>query len=111
MSVLKKLLLSVVLGASLTAIAPTSVKADDYWDGYWNWYDNSYRPYYYRQQRYPNDYYYSNRYYDGYYGDGYYGNRYSPRTRYYGTPNYGYQQQYYGGGNSVQVGPLRFGWR
>ena len=24
--------------------------ADDYWTGYWDWYDNTYRPYYYRSR-------------------------------------------------------------
>jgi hypothetical protein len=92
--------------------APQTTQADDYWDGYWSWYDGSYRPYYYRQGYYAPRYSYG---YPGYgYGyprDGYYygGPRYYGGN-YYGTPNVGYRE-FRGGGGQVRVGPLRFGWR
>jgi hypothetical protein len=79
---------------------------DDYWNGYWNWYDGSYRPYYQQTYRYPNNYYGQPYGYDGYYGRSY--NNYG--GRYYGTPNAGYFDRR-GGGGTVRVGPLQFGWR
>jgi hypothetical protein len=97
---IRNLFLGVVLAIPLSIAGTSSVKADDYWDGYWSWYDNTYRPYYYRQYRSP-DMYYDGRYYDGRY--------YYPQTRYYGTPRFGYRENYPGRGE-VRVGPLRFGW-
>lgn len=94
-SLFGKLLLGVVLGVSLWSASPTPAKADDYWNRHWGWYDNTYRPYYYRH-RYRGPAYYSGpQYYSP--GPGYY---YGPSRPYYGRP----------GGGGVQVGPLRFGW-
>ncbi len=101
---MRRLLLNLAIAASLgigaIVLTPNSAKADDYWDGYWSWYDGSYRPYYYRRSYGPSYDYYP---YDGYYGSRYYGN-------YYGTPRLGYRD-FRGGGGQVRVGPLRFGWR
>ncbi len=100
--ILYALTIAACLGAGVVTMTPATAQADDYWDGYWSWYDGSYRPYYYRQRYYEPSYgYYP---YDGYYyGPRYYGN-------YYGTPRIGYRD-YPGGGGQVRVGPLRFGWR
>ena len=100
-------------------MSPAPAQADDYWDGYWGWYDNTYRPYYYRQYSSPRvgGYAYS---YGGpgayYHSPGYYSPGYAPRSygapygAYYGTPNVGYRDfGPYGG--TVRVGPVRFGWR
>ena len=64
----------------------------NYWRGYWNWYDNSYRPYRYRRG-FRNRYYRNNRYYRPY--------------RNYRGRNYLYRPYR----NSIQLGPLRFNWR
>jgi hypothetical protein len=114
---MKRFLLVVVFLAMIAgafAWSPRAAQADDYWDNYWGWYDNSYRPFYSRSSRY--DY----RPYGSYYG-GYYYSRpnadynyfYRNAPDYYYSPNYGYGTAYpsYGGGGQVQVGPLRFGWR
>ena len=100
------LMLSLLVGTSLAVVGPSSAKADEYWDGYWGWYDNTYRPYTYRQYNYyPRDYYYGGPY-SGY-GRSYYS---YPPARYYGGPNVGVYD-YAPRGGSVQVGPMRFGWR
>jgi hypothetical protein len=105
----RTLLVSTLLGLSLVALSPSSSQADDYWDGYWGWYDNTYRPYYYRQYYYAPRYDYYGPAYPSYgYYDRYPGYRY--RGNYYGTPNFGYRD-FGGGGGQVRVGPLRFGWR
>lgn len=109
---IRTLLLSAVVAISLVAVAPSNVRGDDYWNGYWSWYDNTYRPYYYRQYYYGPGY--GVRSYS-YYGPGYYGNYYAPGYSpyygpYYGTPRFGYAPGSYGGG-AVRVGPMRFGWR
>jgi len=100
---------------SLACVPTRTAQADEYWDGYWSWYDGTYRPYYSR--RYYAEPYYSGPSY-GYYGPSY-GNYpggayYYGRPRYYGeyygTPNFGYRD-YPGAGGQVRVGPLRFGWR
>jgi hypothetical protein len=103
MSGFRKLLLGMLLCASVWGVMPTSAKADAYWDNHWGWYDRTYRPYYTRR------YYVAPPTTTYYYGAPapapYYGGTY-----YYG-PSYGYGYPYgtyYGGG--VQVGPLRFGW-
>jgi len=107
------LTIAVCLGAALVVSTPAPAQADEYWDGYWSWYDGSYQPYYSRQY-YSRPTYYQPRYgyypYDGnYYGGNYYGGpRYS--REYYGTPRAGYQE-FPGSGGQVRVGPLRFGWR
>ena len=111
---IRTLLLSAVVGLSLVTLAPSPAQGDDYWNGYWSWYDNTYRPYYYKQYYYGPGYSvrsYSNYYYSpaypGYtYAPGY-GPYYGP---YYGTPRVGYAPGPYGGG-TVRVGPMRFGWR
>ena len=105
--ILYTLTIAACLGAVLVVSMPAPTQADEYWDGYWSWYDGSYRPYYARQY-YSRPDYYQPRYgyypYDGYYYSGprYYG-------EYYGTPRFGYQEV--PGGGQVRVGPLRFGWR
>jgi hypothetical protein len=104
--------LAAVLSVSALAV-PSTAKADDYWDGYWGWYDGSYRPYYTRRYyTYPRTGYYASPYGGyyggGYYDGGYYGRRY--RSNYYGTPNIGYRD-FRGGGGQVNIGGLRFGWR
>jgi hypothetical protein len=110
------LLVGMVLGLSLIAPAPASAQ-DDYWTNHWNWYDNTYRPYYYRGGY--NTYYgpgYSNYGYGGYYSQpGYYnnygyGNYGTPYRNYYGTGGFGYGRTY-GGGQAVNIGGLQFGWR
>ena len=112
------LLLGAVMGLPLVMPAPVAAD-DDYWDNHWSWYDNTYRPYYYRGGR--NSYYrpqYSNNYgyggYNSYYGPGYnnsgYGNYGTPYRNYYGTGNVGYGRTY-GGGQAVNVGGITFGWR
>jgi hypothetical protein len=102
MSGFRKLLLGVLLGASLWALAPAPAKADPYWDNHWGWYDRTYRPYYYRRYYVPP----TTTYYAPPAPAPYYGPTYGPTTTYYYGPAYPYP--YYGGG--VQVGPLRFGW-
>ena len=110
-------LLSALVAGSLTFLGPAPARAADYWSGYWNWYDGTYRPYY--QQ---------------YYGPAYSGPAYSyytpPAYSYYGGPayyNYGpyapyapYGGAYFGapgvgvgvpGVAAARVGPLRLGWR
>lgn len=123
-SLMRTCLLGAIIGLSFLTIGPTRAQADDYWDGYWGWYDNTYRPYYYRQ-------YYRSPYYGGayygpsYYGPSYYGGAYYggyPSYGYYGYPGYRYGGAYYGtpnigyrdfggGGGQVRVGPVQFGWR
>jgi hypothetical protein len=108
----RQLMVATILAISALTV-PAVSKADDYWDGYWGWYDGSYRPYYTRRHySYP-----AYSYYDGYYGDPYYYG--SPYRRgyygrrggiYYGTPDFGYRD-FRGGGGQVNVGGLRFGWR
>lgn len=94
-SLWSKLLLGFVLAASaVSGMAPA--RADDYWDGHWRWYDNSYRPYYQRH-------YYRN----PYYGSGY---RYNGPSPYYGRRYYYSSDPYYQRGGGAQIGPLRFGW-
>ena len=104
-------LLSAIVAGSLLALCPAPASADDYWNGYWGWYDNTYRPYYTRR-------YYSGPAYGyyapapayGYYGPGYYGPAYAPYGgAYYGGPAAGVAV--YPGGTAVRVGPMRFGWR
>jgi hypothetical protein len=102
------------LSAASVTVDAASAQADDYWDGYWSWYDGTYRPYVTRRYYYsaPHTTYYGPYYgpsYGYYPGDGYYyGRRYY--GDYYGTPNFGYRD-FPGGGGQVRVGPLRFGWR
>jgi len=116
-------LLSVVVGASLLALVPASTDADDYWNSYWGWYDNTYRPYYTQRYYASPGYGYAtgpaystyvpaiSTYGPGYYGPsyapGYYGN--APYGTYYGTPRAGVGV--YPGSTAVRVGPMRFGWR
>jgi hypothetical protein len=98
---LRKLLLGVLVGASVWGLVPSSAKADpDYWDNHWRWYDRSYRPYYTRR------YYVAPPTTTYYYGPPAAAPYYGGTTTYYYGPTYPYP--YYGGG--VQVGPLRFGW-
>jgi len=117
-----KTLVTVLLAGTfvtLSLLVPEPASAqDDYWTSHWNWYDNTYRPYYYRSYSTPA--YapaYGNYYgpaYSGYgYAPGYYngyGYGYSPYQSYYGAGPVGVGRMY-GGGSAVNVGPLRFGWR
>lgn len=95
-STCKKLLLGAILAASAATLGTSAARADDYWDGHWRWYDNSYRPYYQRHY-----------YRSPYYGGGY---RYYGPSPYYGNGYYAPPPTYYYPGGGVQVGPLRFGW-
>jgi hypothetical protein len=115
-ALLRSLLLGALVWIGLFAILPApQAQADDYWDGYWGWYDNTYRPYTYRSYSRP---YYGSGYYSpgyGYYGPGYgyYGGRYGGYGRgynYYGGSGVGVAVGPRGGG-AVNVGPLQFGWR
>jgi hypothetical protein len=115
-SLLRTLVLGIAAAGALVALGPAPAQADDdYWDGYWSWYDGTYRPYYHRQYYSYRPRYYDSGYYDGGFNDGYYGRGYysGPRYRYggnyYGTPNFGYRE--FPGGSTVRVGPMRFGWR
>jgi hypothetical protein len=92
-----KLMLGLMLGASLWSFSAAPAKADDYWNRHWGWYDNSYRPYYYRHRYAPPAYGYGYQYGPTYYGPG--PGRYRQRTYYYSRP-----------GGAVQIGPLNFGW-
>jgi hypothetical protein len=119
---LRTLFVAAVVGLSLLSPAPRSAQADDYWTSHWNWYDNTYRPYYYRSYGYGPAYsysgpgYYSPGYSGGYYGGGYYSPGYyggyygTPYRSYYGAPGVGYGRLY-GGGSAINAGPLSFGWR
>ena len=115
-------LLGAVLSLSFVLPGPAQAQ-DDYWTNHWNWYDNTYQPYYYRSYR-SSPGYYSSGYYNspgyGYYGPGYgtggtgygyggygYG---TPYRNYYGTSGIGYGRTY-GGGQAVNIGGLQFGWR
>jgi hypothetical protein len=104
------LLLVSIMGIACLAIAPQPAQAQDYWTNHWAWYDNVYRPYYYRSY-YSSPGFYSGPSYSygpGYaYGPGYYG---TPYRSYYGAPGVGYGRMY-GGRQAVNVGPLTFGWR
>jgi hypothetical protein len=104
-ALLRMFLFSTVVGLLLVALRPAPAGADDYWNGYWGWYDNTYRPYYYRQYSYGPAYGYPPPAY-GYYGPSYY--NYGPYG-YYGAPRAGVSV--YPGGAAVRVGPMRFGWR
>ena len=116
-ALIRTLLFGAVLGLSYLGIGSTS-RADDYWTNHWNWYDNTYRPYYYRN--YYAQPYYSQPSYGGYYGNYYapgpaysygnYGYGYTPYRNYYGTGGIGYGQTY-GGGSAVNIGGMTFGWR
>ena len=121
---MKKLLLLPVVGAllALPMLMPTPASAqDDYWTSHWNWYDNTYSPYYYRTYSSspayvaPYSNYYGPGYYNSYgYAPGYYnspyGYGYTPYQSYYGAGPVGVGRMY-GGGSAVNVGPMRFGWR
>jgi hypothetical protein len=107
MTWLRSLVLAAAVAFSLLSVAPTPVQADDYWDGYWGWYDSTYYPsygrYYTSSRPYYGSPYYAQPYYGGYYGGPYYG-------QYYGAPRAGVSI-YPGGRGAVNVGPVRFGWR
>jgi hypothetical protein len=115
---IRSIVLGVAAWMSLLVVMPVPVQADDYWNGYWGWYDNTYRPYYYHQYSRPTfgAYYGSSGPYPRYYGAPYpgyysgYGYGYVPSRTYYGTPGVGVAVGPRGGG-AVNVGPLQFGWR
>src|SRR5438876_12264052 len=80
-------LISAVLGLLILAACPAPAAADDYWPGYWGWYDNTYAPYYRQYSYYGPGYAYpapvpAPAY--GYYGGPYYGG-----YGYYGLPRAG----------------------
>src|SRR5690606_14988599 len=87
----------VVIAGTLAAasmFAPQTAQADDYWDGYWGWYDNDYTPRYHQHygrgyRHFNNNYYWDNDYYHRDY-------RYRPRynNRYYDRGYY--NRRYYG---------------
>src|SRR5262245_24740297 len=120
---LRPLFFGLVMTASLAVMPSPAARSDDYWNGYWGWYDTTYQPYYTR--RYysgpaytyygaaPGYTYYGPGY--NYYGPGYYYGPgtygyYAPYGRYYGAPRAGVMV-YPGGGAAARVGPVRFGWR
>jgi len=118
-TVIRILLLGALLSLSFVVLGPAQASADDYWTNHWNWYDNTYQPYYYRNYSYSpgySGYYapgYTTGYAPGYYAPGYYNNYgygYTPYGTYYGAPGLGVGRVY-GGGSAVNVGPMRFGWR
>lgn len=107
MTWLRNTLLAAAIVGPLLSVAPAPVQADDYWNGYWGWYDNTYAPGYGRYYTYSRPYYggtyYSSPYYSSpYYSAPYYG------PSYYGVPGAGVQV--YGRRAAVNVGPVRFGW-
>jgi hypothetical protein len=115
---LRALFVGAVVGGAYF-LPSTPAKADDYWANHWNWYDNTYRPYYYRNYNYYSPGYsgYSNYGYgQGYYNNNYYGPGYgnygygTPYRNYYGSGNFGYGRTY-GGGQAVNIGGMQFGWR
>ena len=81
---LKAILLATVVGASLFCIASPAEARNRYWKRHWGWYNNTYRPYYYRNYGYG--------YRPGNYGYGY-------------SRPYGYYGNYYGR-NRIGVGGL-----
>jgi hypothetical protein len=113
--------LRVLLLAGVAFVASLVLRADradsrgpdDYWKGYWGWYDNGYRPYYYG--RHYSAYRHADDDDDGYRhddddDDGYRYRQYAPyRYRTYRAspqyyyhnhgPAYGYRQYPYGGGS------------
>jgi hypothetical protein len=108
----KSLIFLALCGGAWNLLPAREAQADDYWDGYWQWYDQSYRPY---QQRvyssYP-AYGYGTPYYAPTYGYGYG----APRVYYQGPRYSGYSGPAFGyrsgpRGTAVRVGPVRFGWR
>lgn len=111
---------------ALGSLMPAPARGDDYWDGHWQWYDNTYRPYYSRQYISPSPYGYtygnSVYSYPGYANPGAYGGVgvYGGPGVYvgpgvYGGPYYGTARAGYGPygpyGGQVRVGPVQFGWR
>jgi hypothetical protein len=114
---IRGLLLATVAAVPLAVQQPAAAQ-DDYWTSHWNWYDNTYRPYYYRGYSYSP--YYGNTYtpYGYNYGYGYspynygygYGAYGTPLRNYYGTPSFGYGQTW-GGGSALNIGGMTFGWR
>jgi len=100
MTWLRNTLLAAAILGSLLSAAPAPVQADDYWNGYWGWYDNTYAPAYGRY--YSSRPYYASPYYASpYYSPPYYGPYYGP----------GVGVGVYGRRAAVNVGPVRFGWR
>ncbi|MHB0958548.1 MAG: hypothetical protein ACYC6N_08785 [Pirellulaceae bacterium] len=101
--ILKTILWSGLAALSLTIVTPVdSQAADRYWQNYWRWYDNDYRPYYHRYNARRFDY---DRDYRPDWDRGYYGN---PRTarQYRYRPDYQYQVPRGG----VDIGPLQLWW-
>lgn len=94
----KPLLLASVVAGGLVFSDARPASADEYWNSYWSWYDNSYRPYYYRRHR----NYYRDYDYDDYRRHrSYYRRPYDRRGYYYRRPS----------GGSIQLGPLQLNWR
>lgn len=100
-------LIAIAAVVALATFEPATTQADVYWDGYWGWYNNDYRPYYHRRH-------YRNYYDDSNYNRYYRGYDYEPY--YYGRPDYdrGYYYNRHslrGRHNSIDVGPLHIDWR
>lgn len=91
----KTTLWSLLAGLMLSIAPATEAPAQDrYWNQYWGWYDNDYRPYQYRNYYRNRDRYRDDRYYDrGYY-------RSPTRERYY------YRQPQ----GQIRVGPFGLNW-
>ena len=96
--ILKRILWSGLAALCLTALAPNLSQAahpDPYWDRYWGWYDNEYRPYYLRRGTWP----YPNYYYST-----------PPAGRMWDYYPRGYRSYYRAPGGSVNVGPVQVWW-
>lgn len=107
------LISAMFLGTLFTFATPQTSSADDYWEKYWAWHDQTYVPSLTARRSYRrSDMRYAPvqpRYYGGlpvYEGE-FYGPVYGRR---YGLPNAGYYEDPFGGGE-VNVGPIRIGWR
>ena len=96
-----------VCAAVMFVAAPQSAQADQYWNGYWQWYNNDYRPYYDNwNRRHHRDYGrngrrgWNDRDYSGYRG-GYYNDYYD---------GYYYGRRRYRDGGHIRIGPLHLDW-
>jgi len=109
-ALLKVFLLTTVVAGPLLTLPPAAARADEYWNGYWGWYDGTYVPYYGRRYAYSGPAYgYAAPAYGYSYGPAYGYGYGAPYGAYYGVPRAGVSV--YPGGAAVRVGPARIGWR
>jgi len=106
---MRRMIYTMLFGTIATLVSfgvmPTKVQAapDEYWDGYWTWYDRDYSPYYARRYRAPPPRPYRAESRPYYREDGYF----------YDNPRYGSGRVYYrdyGPRAGVNVGPVRVRW-